>query len=67
MKIIFACPLQKKSYQCIIALIRQLMQLYRAEETMENTRKYKRVYLIGVDGAGIFFKDTATPSIDRIF
>ena len=34
---------------------------------MENTRKYKRVYLIGVDGAGIFFKDTATPSIDRIF
>ncbi len=28
---------------------------------------YERVVLIGVDGAGAFFKDTDTPNIDRIF
>ena len=28
---------------------------------------YKRVALIGVDGAGTFFRQTDTPNIDRIF
>ncbi len=28
---------------------------------------YKHVVIIGVDGAGAFFRDTATPHIDRIF
>jgi len=28
---------------------------------------YKRVVMIGVDGAGAFFKDADTPNIDRIF
>ena len=28
---------------------------------------YKRVALIGVDGAGNFFRNTSTPNIDRIF
>ncbi len=28
---------------------------------------YKHVVIIGVDGAGAFFKDTETPNIDRIF
>lgn len=28
---------------------------------------YKRVILIGVDGAGAFFKDAQTPEMDRIF
>lgn len=31
-----------------------------------SERLFKRVFLIGVDGAGAFFKDTATPNIDRI-
>ncbi|MBE6540854.1 MAG: hypothetical protein E7672_00180 [Ruminococcaceae bacterium] len=29
--------------------------------------QYERVVIIGVDGAGAFFKDTDTPNIDRIF
>lgn len=33
----------------------------------ENSKKYSHVFLIGVDGAGNFFKDTDTPNIDRIF
>ena len=28
---------------------------------------YKRVALIGVDGAGNFFKQASTPNLDRIF
>ncbi|MBR5453489.1 MAG: alkaline phosphatase family protein [Clostridia bacterium] len=28
---------------------------------------YKHVLIIGVDGAGTFFKDTDTPNVDRIF
>lgn len=33
----------------------------------DSKRLYKRVFLIGVDGAGAFFKDTETPNVDRIF
>ncbi|MCQ2462358.1 MAG: alkaline phosphatase family protein [Clostridia bacterium] len=32
-----------------------------------NRHIYDRVYLIGVDGAGNFFKNAETPNIDRIF
>lgn len=32
-----------------------------------NRYLYKRVVLIGVDGAGAFFRDTDTPCIDEIF
>lgn len=32
-----------------------------------NSKKYSHVFLIGVDGAGSFFKDTDTPNVDRIF
>ena len=28
---------------------------------------YKRVYIMGVDGAGRFFDSTPTPNLDRIF
>ncbi len=28
---------------------------------------YKHVYIIGIDGAGRFFKDADTPNFDRIF
>lgn len=34
---------------------------------MKDHHIYDRVYLIGVDGAGAFFRKTATPNIDRIF
>ncbi len=35
---------------------------------MENSKRlYKRVFLIGIDGAGAFFKNTETPNVDRIF
>lgn len=30
------------------------------------TKRFDRVFLIGVDGAGIFFRDADTPNIDRI-
>lgn len=30
-------------------------------------RKYKRVVLIGLDGAGTFFREADTPNIDKIF
>ncbi len=35
----------------------------------ENTTRYiyDQVVIFGIDGAGAFFKDTATPNIDRIF
>ena len=39
-----------------------------SEETKKMDRYlYKRVVLIGVDGAGAFFRDTDTPCIDEIF
>ena len=41
------------------------------EENAENGRSlssiYKRVVVVGVDGAGAFFKDAHTPNIDKIF
>lgn len=30
------------------------------------TKRFERVFLIGVDGAGIFFRDADTPNLDRI-
>ncbi|MBR6557779.1 MAG: alkaline phosphatase family protein [Clostridia bacterium] len=39
-----------------------------AEVPKNNERKiYKHVLLIGVDGAGAYFKDADTPNLDRIF
>lgn len=34
---------------------------------IKTNSDYKRVFLIGVDGAGTFFSDTDTPNMDRIF
>ena len=31
------------------------------------SRKYSHVIVIGVDGAGAWFKDADTPNFDRIF
>lgn len=36
-------------------------------EDIERHYTYKHVILIGLDGAGRFFRDTDTPNIDRIF
>ena len=38
-----------------------------AEDASGSFRAYKHVYIIGVDGAGRFFKDANTPNFDRIF
>ena len=34
---------------------------------MIMSRKYSHVIVIGVDGAGAWFKDADTPNFDRIF
>ena len=34
---------------------------------MNTAFRYDRVVLLGVDGAGTFFRDTDTPNLDRIF
>ena len=40
---------------------------FAAEETEDSFGAYKHVFIIGVDGAGRFFKDADTPNFDRIF
>ena len=37
------------------------------EEPISSKGAYKHVVIIGVDGAGAFFKDTPTPRLDEIF
>ena len=36
-------------------------------QTTTSFGAYKHVFIIGVDGGGAFFKDTATPQCDKIF
>ena len=38
-----------------------------SSDTVDNDENYKHVVVIGVDGAGAFFKEANTPNIDRIF
>lgn len=38
-----------------------------ADEPVDDSYVYKRVIIIGVDGAGAFFKDAYTPNLDEIF
>ena len=38
-----------------------------SEQEEPSVNLYKHVIIIGVDGAGRFFRDTDTPNIDRIF
>ena len=37
------------------------------DDMPESGTNYKYIVIIGVDGAGVFFKDTDTPNIDAIF
>ena len=39
----------------------------KAEENKDLKAPYERVIIIGLDGAGTFFRDTDTPNFDRIF
>ena len=40
---------------------------FAADAADDSFGAYKRVFIIGVDGAGRFFKDADTPNFDRIF
>lgn len=40
---------------------------FASGESVESFGAYKHVFIIGIDGAGRFFRDADTPNFDRIF
>ena len=52
---------------CLLALILAVGFTVPAFAAQTTARPYERVFIIGVDGAGRFFKDANTPNFDRIF
>ncbi len=57
----------KKLICCLLALILAVGFTMPAFAAQTTARPYDRVFIIGVDGAGRFFKDANTPHFDRIF
>ena len=57
----------KKLICCLLALILAFGFIVPVVAAEAPTRPYERVFIIGVDGAGRFFKDANTPNFDRIF
>ncbi len=57
----------KKLICCLLALILAVGFTMPAFAAQTTARPYERVFIIGVDGAGRFFKDANTPNFDRIF
>ena len=50
-----------------LVLILSLLTPTLAADEKESFGSYKHVFIIGVDGAGRFFRDADTPNFDRIF
>lgn len=59
----------KKALSVIMAavLLLSVAAIGFAEEKDSTFGAYKRVFIIGIDGAGRFIKDADTPNFDRIF
>ena len=62
--------MMKKLLCCLLSLLLVaacVLPAFAADAADDSFGAYKRVFIIGVDGAGRFFKDANTPNFDRIF